>query len=42
MLSLWCVNYAPQLGVILKLAEGVLDRTVGVTNEDMKEYRSQH
>ena len=40
--SLWCVNGTPQFGVISKLAEGALDPTVSVTDEDLKEYRSQH
>ena len=40
--SLWCVNCTPQLGVISKLTEGALDPTVSVTDEDIKDYRSQH
>ena len=40
--SLWCVNRIPQLVVISKLAEGTLEPTVDVTDEDTKEYQSQH
>jgi len=38
----WCVDRTPQLGVIYKLAEGALDPTVNVTDEDIKEYWHQH
>ena len=40
--SLWCVDHTPQLGVNSKLAEGVLDPTINVIDEDIKEYQSQH
>ena len=36
--SFRCVDCTPPLGVICKLAEGTLDSTVSVTNEDIKEY----
>ena len=36
------LDHTPQLGVISKLAEGALDPTVDVINEDIKEYSSQH
>ena len=36
ILSLWCVSSTPQLGVISKLAEGALDPTVHVIDEDIK------
>jgi len=32
----------PQLDVISKLVKGALNPTVRVTDEDIKEYRSQH
>ena len=38
ILTLWCVDCTPQLGVISKLAEGALD----VTDEDINEYTSQY
>ena len=31
ILSLWCINCTPQLGVIRKLAEGALDPSVNVS-----------
>jgi len=40
ILSIWCVDRIPQLGVISKLAEGALDPTVNVIGEDLKEYPS--
>lgn len=36
--SLWCVDRTPHLGVISSLAEGALNPTVSVTEEDIKEY----
>jgi len=35
ILCLWCVDCSPQLGVISKLAEGALDPTADVTDEDI-------
>ena len=32
----------PQLGIISKLAEGALNPTVNVTDEDIEEYQSQY
>ncbi|PKU42161.1 hypothetical protein llap_7535 [Limosa lapponica baueri] len=40
ILSLRCVNYTPQLGVICKLAGGALDPTVYVIDEDIEQYWS--
>ena len=40
--SLRCVNRTTQLGVICKLAEGALDPTVYVIDEDIKQYWSQY
>jgi len=40
--SLRHVNCTTQLGVIGKLAEGALDPTAYVTDEDIKEYLSQY
>ena len=36
------VYYTLQLGVICKLAEGALNLTVDVTDEDINEYWFQH
>jgi len=41
MASLRHVDYTTQLGVICKLAEGALDLTVDVIDEDIKQYSSQ-
>ena len=41
ILSLWHVNHSLQLGIICKLAEGALNPTVDVTEEDVKEYEFQ-
>ncbi|KAK0679652.1 MA2A1 mannosidase, partial [Pygoscelis papua] len=40
--SLWHVNRSTQLGVNCKLAEGALNPTVYVIDEDIKQYRSQY
>ncbi|KAK4810846.1 hypothetical protein QYF61_008818 [Mycteria americana] len=40
--SFWRVNSTTQLGVICKLAEGALDPTVNVIDEDIKQYWSQY
>ncbi|KAK4823539.1 hypothetical protein QYF61_003171 [Mycteria americana] len=40
--SLRHVNCTTRLGVVCKLAEGALDPTVYVTDEDIKEYWSQY
>ena len=40
--SLWCVDFTTQLGVIHKFAEGALNPTVDVTDENIKEYQSQY
>ncbi|KAK4827038.1 hypothetical protein QYF61_013222 [Mycteria americana] len=40
--SLRCVNCTTQLGVVHKLAEGALDPTVYVIDEDIKQYWSQY
>ncbi|KAK4829013.1 hypothetical protein QYF61_001769 [Mycteria americana] len=42
ILSLRCVNCSTQLGVVCKLAEGALDPTVYVIDEDIKQYWSQY
>ncbi|KAK4815356.1 hypothetical protein QYF61_001344 [Mycteria americana] len=42
ILSLRRVNRTTQLGVICKLAEGALNPTVSVIDEDIKQYRSQY
>ncbi|KAK4829736.1 hypothetical protein QYF61_006445 [Mycteria americana] len=42
ILSLRHVNRTTQLGVVFKLAEGALDPTVCVIDEDMKQYWSQY
>ena len=39
---LGCVDCATQLGAIHKLTEGILDPTVGVTDEDVEEHLSQY
>lgn len=41
-LSAWRAHCTPQLGVISKHVEGALNPTVNVTDEDIKEYWSQH
>ena len=41
ILSLWCADLTPQLGVISKPDEGALDPTVNVIDEDIKEYQTQ-
>jgi len=40
--TLWCVDYTLQVGINRKLAEGALDPTVNVIDEDIKEYQLQH
>lgn len=40
--SLWYVSCTMQLGVILKVAEGALDPTAGVIDEDTKEHWLQY
>jgi len=40
--SLRHVNHTTQLGVVCKLAEGALDLTVYVIDEDIKQYWSQY
>ncbi|KAK4826501.1 hypothetical protein QYF61_009574 [Mycteria americana] len=40
--SLRHVNHTTQLGVVCKLAEGALNPTVHVIDEDIKQYRSQY
>ena len=40
--SLWCVNRTMRLGVILKVAEGALNPTAGVIDEDIKEHWLQY
>jgi len=42
ILSAWCAHCTPQLGVIGKLVEDAPNPTVNVTDEDIKEYWSQH
>ena len=42
ILSLRHVNCTIQLGVVCKLAEGALDPTVCVIDEDIKQYWSQY
>ena len=38
----WCVSCTTQLGVICNLAEGALNPTVYVTDENIKQYWSQY
>ncbi|KAK4806259.1 LOW QUALITY PROTEIN: hypothetical protein QYF61_013403 [Mycteria americana] len=40
--SFWCVNCTTQLGVICKLAEGALNPTVYVVDEDIGQHWSQY
>jgi len=40
ILSCRCANFTTQLGVICKLAEGALDSTVDVIDEDIKQHWS--
>ena len=42
ILSLRRVNHTTQLGVTCKLAEGALNPTVYVIDEDIKQYWSQY
>ncbi|PKU41222.1 hypothetical protein llap_8474 [Limosa lapponica baueri] len=42
ILSLRCVNHTTQLGVVSKRAEGALDPTVYVIDEDTEQYQSQY
>ncbi|KAK4816343.1 LOW QUALITY PROTEIN: hypothetical protein QYF61_015657 [Mycteria americana] len=40
--SFWCVSCTTQLGVICKLAEGALDLSVNVTDENIEQRWSQY
>ncbi|KAK4811032.1 hypothetical protein QYF61_015736 [Mycteria americana] len=42
ILFFWCVNCTTQLGVICKLAEGALDLTVYVIDENIEQHWSQY
>ena len=39
--SFYCINHTTQLGVICKLAKGVLNPIVYVVDKDIKQYQSQ-
>ncbi|KAK4820014.1 hypothetical protein QYF61_017393 [Mycteria americana] len=41
ILSFWCVNCTTQLGVICRIAEGALDLTVSITDENIEQHWSQ-